>query len=543
MDLKGKPFYLSEKEEKWVYNTLNKLTLEEKIHQMFCILGDAYSNEELLDLVKGGIGGVLFRPVRSLQETKNLYQKLDELSSLPLLHAANLEEGGAGIANDGTYFASELGVAASNNIDDVVNFAKVCAYEGIKAGVDWTFSPVSDIDLNFLNPITNCRTFGSDANRVKAFTSKFVEVYQSFGLAACAKHFPGDGVDFRDQHLHPTYNSLSSQEWFASYGSIYKAMIDEGLLSVMVGHICQPSIEKEYNPGIAFKDIMPASLSKTLLTNVLRERLNFNGLVCTDASIMGGYTMAMPRSVAIPTSFASGVDLIVFSTDIKEDFSFALDGVKNGILSQARVDECVTRILAMKALLSRKKIVQEIDGNKAARLCAKHAITLVKNNASYLPLNVKKYPRVRLTFLGDDNCYDGSVKQLAKNAFLSKGFDVEIYEPFKDDLHGTNKIEKDRINVTFLHYPPASNQTTVRVNWCAKHALEIPRFVNEEDYIFISLANPYHLMDIPRAKVFINAYSGTKNVIEEVVNKLCGESSFEGVSPVDPFCNLKDTKL
>ena len=543
MNLKEKPFYLTQEEVNWVNNTLKKLTLEEKIHQMFCVLGDAYSKEDLEALAKSGIGGVLFRPVRNILETKKCYERLDELSPLPLLHAANLEEGGAGISSNGTYFASQLGVAASDNISDVINFAKVCAYEGIQAGVDWTFSPVSDLDINFLNPITNCRTFGSDVNRVRTFTSKFVETYQSYGLAACAKHFPGDGVDFRDQHLHPTYNSLSSKDWFMSYGSIYSSMIDKGLLSVMVGHICEPNIEKEYNPNIAFKDILPASLSKTMLTKVLRERLNFNGLICTDASIMGGYTMPLAREIAIPTSFASGIDLIVFSTDIKEDFKYALEGIKKGILTLERVDECVSRVLALKAYLSRDKKVEKIDGDLVSKECANHAITLVKNNASYLPLNVKKYSRVRLVILGNDDGPNGSIKELAKNAFISKGFDVEIYDPFKDDLHGTSYLDKKRITITFLHYPPASNQTTVRVAWCKKHALEIPRFVNEEDYIFVSLANPYHLIDVPRAKVFINAYTGTKNAIEAVINKLCGESSFEGVNPVDPFCNMEDTKL
>lgn len=543
MNLQEKPFYLTDEQIKWVQNSLANMTLQEKLHQMFCVLGDASPAEKLEQLVQDGIGGVLFRPVRPAAEVAKSWEKLDALAPYPLLHAANLEEGGAGAAQDGTYFANQLGVAASPVQEDAVHFAKDCAAEGQTAGINWTFSPVSDIDMNFRNPITNCRTYGSEAERVKRLAVTYVETLQEKGMAACAKHFPGDGVDFRDQHLHPTYNSFSAAEWRSSYGAIYRAMIEKGLLSVMVGHICQPAMEAEHTPSLRFEDALPGSLSRGLLTGVLREELGFNGLICTDATIMGGYTMAMPREKAIPTTFAAGCDMIVFSTDIDEDIHYLEEGLKNGIVTEERIDEAVTRILALKAKVCKAVQPEEIPAAAWQAACADHAVTLVKDTQKLLPVCAQKYPVVRLMTVGSEDCWDGSVVQLFTTALEQRGFQVEKYDPFADDLHGTSNLPANRLTLLVLNYPHASNQVTVRAGWCPKHALEIPRFVNEEAIMAVSLANPYHLQDLPRVRTYINGYTPSKAVIEAIVAKICGESAFTGISPVDAFCGLPDTRL
>lgn len=544
INLKEKPFYLTDKEVEQITNTLNNMSLDEKIRQMFLVLGDAYTKEELIDLVKKGIGGILFRPVRTAKEISNEFDELDKLSKIPLLHAANLEEGGAGASSDGTYFSSQLGIAATSSLDDSSNFARVCAYEGIKTKINWTFSPVSDIDMNFRNPITNCRTYGSNPDNVIKYTTNYVKIVQSKNMAACVKHFPGDGVDYRDQHLHPTYNSLSVSKWRNTYGRIYKHLIKEGVLSFMVGHICAPNMEKIYSSSYkGTLDALPASLSSGLLQGVLRGELGFNGLIATDATIMGGYTMAMERRRAIPTSFKSGIDMIVFSTDINEDFKSVYYGLDEGTLTLDRIDEAVKRILALKMRVCGKGIIDEVDSDSLAYKCAKDSITLVKNNSSFLPLDNNKYKEIRLMLLGNNETHDGLLMDMMAKSLEERGYIINRYNPFDDDLHGTYNLKDDRMTIVMLNYPPASNQTTVRVTWCPKHALEIPRFVNEEAYIYISFGNPYHLQDIPRCQVMINAYNATIYTVEETIRKLCGEEEFVGVNPVDPFCNLEDTRL
>jgi beta-N-acetylhexosaminidase len=545
-NLKERPFYLTQEQENWVYETLAKLTTEEKAGQLFCVMGGDYSKEELKELVKTShVGGILFRPVETGEQIRENYRELDELAPVPLLKAANLEEGGSGGLSDGTLFGWPMTVAATNDDSMVEKFAKVCAIEGNQVGINWTFSPVCDIDMNYLNPITNVRTYGSDKDKVKKNTQIYVETLQKSGMAACAKHFPGDGVDYRDQHLHPTYNSLSADEWYESYGAIYENLIQHDLLSVMVGHIVQPNVSMDINPKLTIEKCLPASLSRELLTGVLREKYNFNGVITTDATIMGGYCMAMERRKAIPASIMAGCDMLVFNTNLKEDYSYILDAVAKGLLTMERLDEAVTRILALKAkVCAAVKDTATIPAKEWAAECADKAVTLVKNlNPNVLPITNDKYDSIRLICLGKDNIIDGSVKEIAKGILDDNGFLVEVYDPFSDDLHGTGDLNKKRLTIYMANYEQASNQTVVRINWCPKHALDTPRFVNEEDCVFVSLANPYLLQDVPRVKTYINAYTATKATINAAINKMLGKSEFKGVSPVDPFCGLVDTRL
>lgn len=541
--MREKPFCLNDDQVSWVQQTLDRLTTREKVGQLFCVLGDANTPEGLVDLVQNyGVGGVLFRP-NPQKEVAEKYAALDQYAKIPLLKAANLEEGGAGVLSDGTCFGSNLQVAAADDLECTRQFAQVCALEGRSVGVNWTFSPVVDIDYNFRNPITNVRTFGSDPERVLKNAQVFVRTIQAHGVAAACKHFPGDGVDFRDQHLHPTYNSLSAEDWYKSYGNIYQTLIDEGLMSVMVGHIVQPNVIRDVNPGATEEDLLPGSLSRELLTGVLRERFGFNGVIITDATIMGGYTMAMERRRAIPTSIAAGCDMLCFGTDIREDISYVLDGLDSGLLTPERLNEAVARVLAMKSRLGEIYPLPQVDAKESQKICAEKAVTLVKDTQQLVPVCRERYPHIRLVTLGSDKTYDGSMTEIASELLEKNGFTVERYRPLEDDLHGTRGLPGDRLTLILCNLPAASNQTTVRISWCPKHALELPRFVNEEATAFISFANPYHLQDTPRVRTYINAYTATRATITAAIEKLLGKGAFTGVNPVDPFCGLYDARL
>ena len=225
MDLKGTPFYLDDEQLNWVEQTLAGLSLEQKAGQLFCVMGGDYSEGELLELVcRFAVGGVLFRPGLSAQLCER-FARLDQAAAVVLLKAANLEEGGSGAISDGMFFGWPMMVAATDDINCMEEFAQVCAAQGGSIGINWTFSPVCDLDINCQNPITNVRTCGSDTPRVRDMCETYVQSVQGKGMAACAKHFPGDGVDYRDQHLHPTYNSLSVDAWEDSYGLIYSSLI------------------------------------------------------------------------------------------------------------------------------------------------------------------------------------------------------------------------------------------------------------------------------------------------------------------------------
>lgn len=368
---------------------------------------------------------------------------------------------------------------------------------------------------------------------------------QESGMAACAKHFPGDGVDDRDQHLHPTYNTLSAQQWREIYGRVYRRLIDGGLMSVMAGHIVQPALEMEKNPALTFADCLPGSLSPELLTGVLRDELGFNGVIATDATIMGGYCMAMERRRAIPASIAAGCDMLVFTTDADEDFSYLMEGVRSGQVSAQRLDDAVTRVLALKArVCAAPPCAPAPEAAQWHRECAGRAVTLVKQTQpDALPVTPARYPQVRLIALGRRQTPDGDIADIAGDWLRREGFDVELYDPFADELHGTSRLPRGRLTLYLANYEQASNQTTVRIRWCEKHALDAPRFVNEETCVMVSLANPYLLRDAPRIRTYVNAYTATRATIEAALERLCGRAPFTGESPVDAFCGRMDTRL
>jgi beta-N-acetylhexosaminidase len=548
MNLREKPFYLDEQQLQWVENTFAGLNDRQKAGQLFCVLGDLYGEEELLHMAEESyVGGILFRPC-GIDTLVDRNAAFDHVAAVPILKAANLEEGGDGAITDGRRFACQMQVAATGDVRWAERLGMQCARAAEVAGINLTFSPVADIDLNFRNPITNTRTYGSDPSVVAQFTTAYMKAVQSCGIAACAKHFPGDGVDYRDQHLHPTINSLSTVTWEQSYGKVYRSLIDNGVLCVMAAHILQPCWSKQINPLLRDEDILPASLSRELMTNLLREHLGFEGLVLVDATIMGGFTQRMKRRDAIPAAIEAGGDMLIFNTDFREDLSFVLQALDDGRLSHRRLDEAVRRILALKAHLRlyephRGQAKRALPVSEWIRRCAERSVTLVKDKENRLPLTKENTKSVRLIMLGNDETPEGRLSDFIMEEFKKRGIPVTLFDPAASHMTGVGDIAEGRVDLYAANYQTRSDQTTVRLFWDGKFVLDLPRFLQDVPSIFVSFGNPYHLQDVPGIKTFINAYTPTQAVVKAVVAKLCGEQKFLGKSPVDPFCDLYDTQL
>ena len=200
-DYKAKPFHLTEEEIKWVEDTYEGMSLEEKIGQLFCPIVFTKDENELRELVQTKhIGGMLYREGPG-EELRQAHKVLQDASKIPLLTASNLEYGGNGSAIEGTYFGREMLVAATQDVEKAYQLGKVSCSEGAAVGVNWSFAPVVDLDQNYRNPITNVRTFGDDLQTVINMGKAYIKAAQEEGVATSVKHFPGDGVDERDQHL------------------------------------------------------------------------------------------------------------------------------------------------------------------------------------------------------------------------------------------------------------------------------------------------------------------------------------------------------
>ncbi len=580
VNLKVKPYNLNDEGIKWVEKTLSGMSVAEKVGQLFCLMGftdDETILKKLTDELH--VGGLMYRPGLG-KDTQRIHKFLQENSKIPLLLAANLEAGGNGIATEGTNFGKPMQVGATDNAEMGYSLGKVACGEGAAVGCNWAFAPIVDIDVNFRNPITNLRTFGNNVDLVIKMASGYLRAADEEGVAVSIKHFPGDGVDERDQHLHTTINDLGCEEWDNTVGKVYRTLIDQGAKTVMVGHIAQPNYLKKLNPEA--NPFTPATLSSDLLNGLLREKLNFNGLIVTDATSMLGFTTFMPRSKAVPYSISAGCDMFLFTKNLEEDVKYMFAGVKDGTISSERLDEAVTRILATKAslnlhtkqkegtLVPTEEALKTLKSDKnvvLAKQCADESVTLVKDTQNLLPLSPNKYKKILLNVLEEDDALDTPLRSAFKERLEKEGFEVivrkrckslsaskimaggdsqELMEIFMEARESVEEFKAKYDLVLYVsNYEVASNNTVVRLEWRGLLGFgnDFPWFVEEIPTLFVSLANPYHLLDTPMIKTFVNAYTNNEYVLDSIFEKLMGRSEFKGKSPVDAFCGREDTKL
>lgn len=566
VDLTAKPYYLNDSQITYVQNKVAKMSLDEKVGQLFFVIGQDENTVDIPAFIKKyQPGGMMYRP-DTANKIKREVTAVQTTSNVPLFFAANLESGGNGVTTEGTWFGMPLQMAATDNPHNAYHLGTVAGNEARQVGVNMAFAPIIDIDQNFRNPIMNTRTFGDDQQRVLKMADAQVKGLTEQQVVPVIKHFPGDGVDDRDQHLLSSVNSLSAEDWMQSYGQIYHHFIEDGISSIMIAHIMQPAWEQKLEPGIADQDLRPASSSKLLIDGLLRHTLKFNGLTITDATPMLGYNTILPREDLLPATINAGIDMILFNKDIDEDYHFIKQAIQQGKLSLARIDEAVTRILGTKLaqgimdanespLLkpAEKLTLPSKEHQQLATEVAKSSVTLVKDRDQLLPMTPSKYPRIRLVVLGDtdDGGFKegGHVTEAFQHGLEAQGFQVTRFDQQQLDFHevfeeGVQNL-KDKFDLALYvaNIETASNQTTTRLNWVHLMAADAPWFLQSIPTIFVSMANPYHLYDLPRVSTFINAYTGNQANIDAVLRKLSGQEAFTGINPIDPFCGDFTTKL
>ena len=586
VNLRVKPYNLDDAGVKWVEDTIKSMTIEEKIGQLFINMGASRDEEYLKSVLDNyHIGGVRYNPGKA-EEVYDQNKILQENSKIPLLIAANTEMGGNGACQDGTYVGNEVKIAATNDKRYAYEMGRVSGVEAAAIGCNWSFAPIVDINRNWRNPIISTRTWSADVEQTLELSLEYMRGIMESGIAPAAKHFPGDGIDERDQHLSFAPNSLSVEEWDETFGRVYGGLFEAGLPSIMAGHIALPEYVRHFNPEATTQELyMPATLSKYILTDLLRGKMNFNGLVVTDASHMVAMTSAMKRSEMLPTAIAAGSDLFLFFNDPDEDFGYMMDGYKNGIITDERLNEALTRILGTKAALglhakAKNEIMQPkeeamakigLEENKAiAKEVSDKGINLVKNTQELLPISPEKQKRVLLVDVkGFDGGFGKFIElmggpkkkpiEILKELLEVEGFQVEIWESPIDKIMKLPKEEmmgamaniyagKKPISELTSKYDLIINIANVnasvdqRVQWPpSKGTPDIPFYVNEVPTIFVSVKCPFHLADVPQAKTYINTYDDNADTLEALVQKLVGKSEFKGVSPVDAFCGFGDT--
>jgi len=584
VDLTKKPYNLDEASIAWVKNTINGMSIEEKIGQLFINMGSERTEEYLTGVLDNyHIAGVRYNP-GTAEEVYDQNKILQENSKIPLLIAANTEAGGNGACKDGTYVGHEVKIAATNDERYAYEMGRISGVEAAAIGCNWSFAPIVDLNRNWRNPIISTRTWSGDVDLTIKMSLAYMKGITESGIAPAAKHFPGDGLDERDQHLSFSVNDYSKEDWDATFGKVYGSLFDAGLPSIMAGHISLPEYVKHFNPDATVQEqILPATLNKYILTDLLRDEMGFNGLVVTDASHMVAMTATMKRQDMLPTAIAAGSDLFLFFNDPDEDFQWMLEGYQNGVITDERLEEALTRILGTKAALGLHKkektdllpdketamaTIGLAENQKIAEEVADKAITLVKDQQAIFPLDVNTSKRVLLVNVeghkGGFGALIGAEQvrpvDTLKEILEKEGFEVSIWESTEERINKLPEEEraqavanvyaqkrpiKELVEQYDLIINVASVQpnTDQRIQWPAsKGTPDIPFYVHEVPTIFVSVQAPNHLADVPQVQTYINTYDSKPFTLQALVEKMMGRSSFTGVSPVDAFCGFLDTR-
>jgi beta-N-acetylhexosaminidase len=548
------PFNLSSEDMAWVRRTRDGLSTIQKIRQLFVHISIGFNVDELSLSQAAGFMPVANRDLQNSWETNHRFLSR---SDVPPFLAQDLE-GGGNHRSAMTDMPNQLAFAAVKDRAVCERALHVMAREAAALGFNWSFTPCVDINAAFRSAIVGTRSYGSDVETIARQAKLHMDVLRRHGIGCAAKHWPGEGYDDRDQHLVTTVNPLDGSDWQATFGRLYRGLIEGGLLSVMSAHIALPSYAAQHGVPESVMRYKPASLSALLNNTLLREELGFNGLVVSDATPMAGLTSQMARSEQVPAVIENGCDVFLFCTDMQADVAHMENGLRSGALSEQRLEDSVTRILGMKAALGlhrksieeRLKPLEEVRAlfatpshKVAARAVADHSVTLVKDTNSLLPLNLAAHTRI---------CWIGKPApgflphmpdmplQALRDGLVARGFVVTDFNPELPP-----RPENTDVVLYALPVESSLGKSRIYLDWLTEQPglmNLMDRYWHDMPTVMISFGHPYYLYDAPRVPCYINAYSSTADSQLAVLERLVGHAVFTGMSPVDAFAGAPDAR-
>lgn len=548
--LSAAPFNLDPAGREWVRSTLVGMDRAAKVRQLFvhiCFGTGPEVVERITALAPAGITK-FFGP-----DAEGELDTLDALrgaAAIPYLVSADLE-GSRMSPPFGTEVPNPLALAAVDDVQASGTIARIMAEEARAAGVNWSFTPVIDINALFRSPIVATRGLGSDPDRIRAHALAHIAGLQGNGVAATVKHWPGEGNDDRDQHLVTTINPLSMEEWNATHGALYRAAIEAGVMSVMSAHIALPAYVLAHDPDAGVEAYRPASVSPLLNQTLLRGELGFNGVIVSDATPMAGFGAWAHRDKMLPEVVSSGCDVILFSDEPEADIARIEAALDDGRLTTARLDEAAVRVLGLKASLglhqtgrdpARREVLFSAKNAAIAKEVTARAPTLVKDVQGLLPLSPDRHRRVLVYTTGIVTPLHGTGQEMIFADLLrAEGFEVTFYSP---------EARQDQRDFDLVLYLMAEETLLTRgrifLDWnrltggmfgaMARHWHQVPTAL-------ISFGYPYYLYDAPRMPCVINAYATMDSMQRAVLDCVLGRAPFRGTNPVDPFCGLPDARF
>lgn len=540
-DFTQAPFHLSASDLAWIEDRMTVLTPRQKIAQIFNLLvwgNDPAAAQTVRELQPGSVGRF---DVVDVASERAFLESLNETFVVPLIVTTDLE-GSFATPKGATPSPNPLALAAINDPATTEAVSAAMARQAAELGIRWSFTPAVDINEAWRSGIVGTRSYGSNPEKIREHALAHMRGLQSAGCAATAKHWPGEGYDDRDQHLVTTVNPLSVDEWEATFGELYRALIDGGVLSVMPAHIAFPAYMRDVE-GVSGKDAYrPASINRALNEGLLRGRLGFRGVLVSDATPMAGLTSWMPRHELVVELINAGCDVILFAADLRSDIATIEAAIAEGRLTWARIDQAVRRQLALKAKLGVHREAGKLPAPSSdptdARLIGdamKRAPTLVKDTKALLPMTPERYHKVLVVSKGVVFPPAPHPLPLALiDMMRGEGFDVAHHQ------WGTPVIP-DGYDLVLYAFAEETLLTRgiVSLNWLEMNGqfeAAMHRPWHDVPCIMVSFGWPYYLAEATLVPTYVNAYASHPAMQRNVLDALMGRAPFPGESPVDPWC-------
>jgi beta-N-acetylhexosaminidase len=566
--------------EKWADKTLRQLTPEEKVGQLFMVWVRAeflnVENPEYLELRdeinKYHVGSFamtvhwdppfLYR--NQPYEAAELLNRLQQDSKLPLLIAADFERGVIQRLHGATDFPSAMAFGAAGKIEYTEAFGRITAQESRAIGVHWNFFPDADVNSNPANPIINTRSFGEDPQQVGNMAVAYIHGARANGMMTTVKHFPGHGDTATDSHLSVAQVTGDMARLQSVELPPFRKAIDAGVDSVMIAHVTVPALDPDPNHV--------ASVSPTIVTDLLKKQLGFQGIVVTDALDMAGLTRLYSANIgrAAVDAFKAGNDLLLIPADLDASYKSMLEAIRSGEISSAQIDASVLKILKAKASLGLQKnrlvdmdalstIIGKPENLALGQQISDDAITLVRDNGKLLPLKKTgtvagglPYQRVDevqnhvvVVVMTEDVRTDAGhalqhqIRARVPNANVIY-VDTRIADAVSDEI--LKAVDQAQAVVAAVYVVPSAGKVVKADGGALKNSVSLSdasgallqKIIDHaaEKTVVLAMGNPYLAQDFPAVQNYICTFSNETVSEVSAAKSLFGEITFRGHLPV-----------
>lgn len=544
-------------ENNWIEQTLAGMTLEEKVGQILIVgFWDFTNPDTVIKRVKDyNLGGV-FHFSESYKDVVTFVERIQRDVKIPLFISSDYEAGTGFYIKEGTSFPRPMARGYSGTEESEYEIGKMIAMQGKALGANFTFSPVVDVNVNPMCPDVNIRAYSDVTEVVSKLSRGYIRGIQEQGMLATAKHFPGNGGTFMDQHISPAIIDYSREEFDSIFLQPFKEAISVDVGAIMVAHLEVPCLTTELHPKIGRS--VPTSMSYEVITGLLKEKMGFTGIVMCDALNMGGIMGMYNREEANIKALQAGTDLLLnfFPLDFERDYESIYRNVEKGIISEERLNDAVRTILKTKAKIGlhkgnylplpepeREKLFLPGANDVYCQDIAKKGLTLLRNIDNVLPIkdiNGKKVT-VFSIFSPENKVLQGQgvypLKEIASKRLEERGAFVNHIEVVSDwtfvelrKIYDTCK-DTDYVFVNFYIVPSFAIGSLIP-NINAVRLFYLGILSQAKNVIITSFGDPWVMIYFQTACTYLCAFDQTINSQEVAIKAWFGEVPIKGRMPV-----------